>query len=157
MEVKWKDNYNGNVFSDSLSATVTYHKKGDTEKVTGNSPDDCPDVGLLNRRAHSFLVSSQFSEHAERIFVDGFRYYSGKCLEPNTAYVVSVRSYSSWNEKLGDSSEDREFTTGNVHDGRCHPGSSQSPRAPSRLLSTSLHTFHPISSSKSLNYCVLVL
>lgn len=50
--------------------------------------------------------------------IDGeLEYYEipGQHLEPSTTYVVSVRSYTNWSGKYSDSSEEREFTTGECH------------------------------------------
>uniref|UniRef100_A0A3Q1J9M4 Fibronectin type-III domain-containing protein n=1 Tax=Anabas testudineus TaxID=64144 RepID=A0A3Q1J9M4_ANATE len=83
--VKWTTNMKGH-FSDTLTANVTYYKKGDKNKV---------------------------SEFVDSTTLDGFRYFEilEKDLEPSTTYVVSVRSFTDWSGKYSDSSEEWEFTT----------------------------------------------
>uniref|UniRef100_A0AAQ6IPQ0 Fibronectin type-III domain-containing protein n=1 Tax=Anabas testudineus TaxID=64144 RepID=A0AAQ6IPQ0_ANATE len=87
--VKWTTNMKGH-FSDTLTANVTYYKKGDKNKV---------------------------SEFVDSTTLDGFRYFEilEKDLEPSTTYVVSVRSFTDWSGKYSDSSEEWEFTTGTCH------------------------------------------
>ncbi|KAL3065265.1 hypothetical protein OYC64_015443 [Pagothenia borchgrevinki] len=84
-QVKWKTNYvPTELFSNSLNAIVTYHKKGHNEE-----------------HSKSFKPSQ----------LDGDYYYEilGGPLEPNTKYEVSVKSVM--NNKFSDSSKEGEFTT----------------------------------------------
>ncbi|XP_070759294.1 uncharacterized protein [Enoplosus armatus] len=84
-QVKWTKNMVGHL-SDTLTACVAYHKKGDTEKI---------------------------SECFKATTIDGLNYYEilGQRLEPSTTYVVSVKSYTDWSDRYSDSSEEWEFTT----------------------------------------------
>ncbi|XP_059179956.1 uncharacterized protein LOC131958868 [Centropristis striata] len=83
--IRWKTNY-AKGFDQSLSANVTYHKKGETETVP------------------AFIKPTT---------VDGLNVYEilGQRLEPRTTYAVSVKSYLSWSDKYSDSSAEWEFTT----------------------------------------------
>ncbi|TNN55872.1 hypothetical protein EYF80_033950 [Liparis tanakae] len=83
--VKWKPNIEAG-FRDSLTANVTYHKKGDTEKVT---------------------VS------VKPMTVNGLNNFEilGRNLEPSTTYAVSVSSYTPFSGEYSDSSEEWEFTS----------------------------------------------
>ncbi|XP_073321020.1 uncharacterized protein [Pagrus major] len=85
-EVTWRTNMDHKPsIRDTLTAIVTYRKKGDTQKV-----------------------SKPFTPTT----VNGLKYYeiNGKDLEPNTTYLVSVRS-ENWYGIPSDSSEEVEFTT----------------------------------------------
>ncbi|XP_029284480.1 uncharacterized protein LOC115006399 isoform X2 [Cottoperca gobio] len=84
-QIKWNANTIGS-FGQSLKANVTYHKKGDAEKVP---------------------------VHFKPTTVNGLNYYEilGRHLKPSTTYAVSVKSYTDWSEKYSDSSEEIEFTT----------------------------------------------
>uniref|UniRef100_A0A3P9LN96 Uncharacterized LOC111947159 n=1 Tax=Oryzias latipes TaxID=8090 RepID=A0A3P9LN96_ORYLA len=86
--VKWKTNMEG--LRDELTAEVTYHKKGDPEKV------------ILPLKPP---------------MVDGYQYYeiSGGNLSLGATYVVSVRSVSEWNKRQSDSSAEWEFKTPTSH------------------------------------------
>ncbi|XP_059215960.1 uncharacterized protein LOC131993901 [Centropristis striata] len=83
--IRWKTNY-AKGFNQSLSANVTYHKKGETEMVP------------------AFIKPTT---------VDGLNVYEilGQRLEPRTTYAVSVKSYSNLSDKYSDSSAEWEFTT----------------------------------------------
>lgn len=84
-QVNWDPNLEAG-FRDSLTANVTYHKKGDTEKVT---------------------VS------VKPATVDGLKNFEilGRNLEPSTTYAVSVSSYTPLSGEYSDSSEEWEFTS----------------------------------------------
>ncbi|XP_051236526.1 uncharacterized protein LOC127352297 isoform X6 [Dicentrarchus labrax] len=84
-KVMWKTNMDG-YFSETLTANVTYRKKGDTEMV---------------------------SEKVTPTIVDGLNYHEilGRHLEPSTTYVVSVKSFTNWSNRFSDSSNEMEFTT----------------------------------------------
>ncbi|XP_042288729.1 uncharacterized protein LOC121911317 isoform X2 [Thunnus maccoyii] len=84
--VEWTANTNSNSLRSRLSAQVTYHKKGDTKEV---------------------------SKNITKAVVNGSNYYDipGKDLEPNTTYLVSVKSYTSISGLFSDSSEEHEFRT----------------------------------------------
>uniref|UniRef100_A0A8C8DH55 Fibronectin type-III domain-containing protein n=1 Tax=Oryzias sinensis TaxID=183150 RepID=A0A8C8DH55_9TELE len=86
--VKWKTNMEG--VRDELTAVVTYHKKGDPEKVSVSQKPP---------------------------MVDGYQYYeiSGGNLSSGAKYVVSVRSVSEWNHRQSDSSAEWEFKTPTSH------------------------------------------
>nr|XP_046239311.1 uncharacterized protein LOC124056178 isoform X2 [Scatophagus argus] len=90
-QVKWKTNMEG-IVNESLMANVTYHIKGETEKV---------------------------SESVRPTIVDGLSYYeiAGRRLHPSTTYVVSVKSYLNWSGLYSDGSEEWEFTTPVSSDG----------------------------------------
>ncbi|XP_029000952.1 uncharacterized protein LOC114852603 [Betta splendens] len=85
-QLKWRTNHHSYYNDISLTANVTYYKKGSWEKVT---------------------------KPAENVVVDHLKYYEipGQDLEPSTTYVVSVRSYSDWSGRCSDSSQEVEFTT----------------------------------------------
>ncbi|KAM9861240.1 uncharacterized protein ACBR49_004694 [Aulostomus maculatus] len=85
-QVVWRTNIQSHFVSESLSATVTYRKKGDTKEVS------------------EFIKPSTYK---------GQNYYEilGKNLEPSTTYVVSVRSFSMWSNLTSDSSKEFEFKT----------------------------------------------
>ncbi|KAM8736462.1 uncharacterized protein AB9X84_021883 [Acanthopagrus schlegelii] len=86
VEVTWSTNMDDKPsVRDDLRAIVTYREKGSTPQV---------------------------SEPFKPITVNGLRYYeiNGVHLEPNTTYLVSVRSVY-WNNVPSDSSEEVEFTT----------------------------------------------
>ncbi|XP_073325134.1 uncharacterized protein [Pagrus major] len=88
-EVTWRTNMEHRPsVSEDLTAIVTYRKKGDTEKVS-----------------KSFQPATDWLQL-------GLKYYEipGQYLEPNTTYLVSVRS-NSWYGLPSDSSEEVEFTT----------------------------------------------
>ncbi|KAK2854226.1 hypothetical protein Q5P01_006887 [Channa striata] len=85
-QVRWTTNMNSSI-RHTLTAQVTYYKKGDTQKVTENSTS-CPING-----ESSYEIS-------------------GRRLEPSTTYVVSVKSYTLWSNRFSDSSKEEEFTTG---------------------------------------------
>ncbi|KAM9366495.1 uncharacterized protein ABDE67_000718 [Symphorus nematophorus] len=84
-QVKWNSNYD-DYMNNYFDANVTYHKKGDTKKV---------------------------SQLVKPTTLDGLNYYEilGKHLEPSTTYMVSVESYSNWSGRYSDSSEEKEFRT----------------------------------------------
>lgn len=84
-EVRWETNMES-LCGNRLKACVTYHKKGDTEKVRTCTP---------------FKLT------------DGLNYCEipGQHLEPSMTYVVSVKSQSNLSGLFSDSSEEREFTT----------------------------------------------
>ncbi|XP_068431112.1 uncharacterized protein [Clinocottus analis] len=84
-EVKWNPNMI-HWFASTLTSYVTYHKKGDTEKV---------------------------SESVKPTTIDGLNNYEilGLNLEPSTTYAVSVKSYTHFSDKYSDSSKEWEFIT----------------------------------------------
>ncbi|XP_049420631.1 uncharacterized protein LOC125881539 isoform X3 [Epinephelus fuscoguttatus] len=81
-QILWKTNHEG-LFSEHLTAEVTYRKKGDTVKVT----------------------------KPVKQTLDYYYEIPGEDLEPSTTYAVSVRSYTNRSGKFSDSSEEWEFTT----------------------------------------------
>ncbi|XP_034044115.1 uncharacterized protein LOC117526177 isoform X2 [Thalassophryne amazonica] len=83
-KVTWKRNAAKAFFRDRLIDTVTYHKKGDMEKV--------------------------YNKTATQAVMNGFSYYEipGQELEPGT-YLVRVKSYTNYSGRYSDSSEEVEF------------------------------------------------
>ncbi|XP_041643669.1 uncharacterized protein LOC121509929 [Cheilinus undulatus] len=84
-KVVWLTNVKS-ILNKSLTAQVTYHVKGSTKKESV----------WVNQTADGGKNSYEIQ---------------GRLLKPWTTYVVSVRSYTDWSEKLSDSSKEREFTT----------------------------------------------
>ncbi|XP_042364339.1 uncharacterized protein LOC121959163 [Plectropomus leopardus] len=84
-QIMWKTHHTGPL-DESLHAEVTYHKKGDTKKVS------------------KFVKPSALG---------GLYNYEilGRELERSTTYAVSVKSYTNRSGKFSDSSEELEFTT----------------------------------------------
>ncbi|XP_031586736.2 uncharacterized protein LOC116313256 [Oreochromis aureus] len=84
-EVKWTSNITG-FLNDYMTAELTYYKKGETEKT---------------------------SERFKPVTIaGGLNYYEGQDLDPNSTYVVSVKSFLSLSGKFSDSSKEWEFQTG---------------------------------------------
>ncbi|XP_035992409.1 uncharacterized protein LOC105929986 [Fundulus heteroclitus] len=83
--VNWKTNM-GPYFVGTLTAEVTVSKKGEQGKVYGN---------------------------IRPATVEGLQSFdiNGQDLEPGTAYVVSVRSYTDWSQMFSDRSQECEFKT----------------------------------------------
>ncbi|XP_040055760.2 uncharacterized protein LOC120833032 isoform X1 [Gasterosteus aculeatus] len=84
-EVTWNTNMESFI-NITMKANLTYHKKGDREKV------------------------SEFIKPSTK---DGQNYFEilGRHLEPSTTYVVSVKSYTNFSGKFSESSKEMEFTT----------------------------------------------
>ncbi|XP_051799745.1 uncharacterized protein LOC110961238 isoform X9 [Acanthochromis polyacanthus] len=92
VEVMWKTDYEG-VFTESLTAEVTYYEKDSTEK------------------------RPETVRTATRNGLDFYQIPRG-LLKPNTAYMVRVRTFTNWSDMFSDSSREWEFKTSAVSTSR---------------------------------------